>query len=190
MARKIPSYAEKVFTGALHDVYQWRREMFDGSFQIFEGLRRRDAVVVIAITNGKKIVMNYESQPGSGSFFGLPSGESEQDDLLGEAQRELEEETGYTSNQWKKLYTSDILNYDMMEWNNHVYIAKHCNLNGRRSNDPGERIHTKLVSFEEFISLSQLPDFRNGEMKRRIFTMLHTKDSEEELKTFRGAIFD
>lgn len=187
---QIPSHAEKVFSGIVHDVYQWQQEMFDGSFQIFEGLKRRDAVVVIAITKGSKIVINDERQPGSEPFIGLPSGASEQDDLLSEAQRELEEETGYTSNQWKKLYTADILHYDRMEWNNHVYVAKNCALNGMQSNDPGERIHTKLVSFEDFISLSHLPDFRNGEMKRRVFTMLHSKDPQEELKAFGRAICD
>jgi ADP-ribose pyrophosphatase len=186
----IPSHAVKVFSGLLHDVYQWQQEMFDGSYQTFEGLKRPDAVVVIALTKGRKIIVNYERQPGSDPFIGLPSGSSEQDDLLREAQRELEEETGYTSNQWKKLYTADILHYDRMEWSNHVYVANNCELNGMRSDDPGEQIELQLVSFEEFISLSQLPEFRNGEMKRRIFTMLHARDHEEELEAFRRDIFD
>jgi ADP-ribose pyrophosphatase len=187
---RIPFHAEKVFSGTLHDIYQWQQEMFDGSFQVFEGIKRRDAVVVIAITSESKIVMNYESQPGSEPCFGLPSGGSEDDDLLREAQRELEEETGYTSNQWKKLYTADILDYDRMDWSNHVYVARDCQRNGTRSDDPGERIYPELVSFEEFVSMSQLPGFRNGEMKRRVAAMLYAQNHEEELEAFRRVLFD
>jgi hypothetical protein len=71
-----------------------------------------------------------------------------------------------------------------------VYVARDCQRNGTRSDDPGERIYPELVSFEEFVSMSQLPGFRNGEMKRRVAAMLYAQNHEEELEAFRRVLFD
>lgn len=117
--QKIPNHAKKVFSGVFHDVYQWEQEMFDGSFQTFEGLKRKDAVTILAITTDNKIIINNEEQPTVGRFISLPGGNSEGNGFLNEAKRELEEETGYTSNEWRAWFDSDILYYGKMEWNNH-----------------------------------------------------------------------
>ena len=45
----IPDHATCVFHGALFDVYQWQQEMFDGTYETFEMLRRPDTIAVIAI---------------------------------------------------------------------------------------------------------------------------------------------
>jgi ADP-ribose pyrophosphatase len=102
---KIPEHAKIIFRGILHNVHQWEQEMFDGTFMTFEGISRRDAVTTLAITPEGKIVMNYEEQPGVKAFISLPGGNSESADLLSDAQRELEEETGYTSSEWKSWFS-------------------------------------------------------------------------------------
>jgi ADP-ribose pyrophosphatase len=187
---KIPPHAKIVFSGILHDVYQWQQEMFDGSFQTFEGLSRRDAVTTLAVTADNKIIINYEEQPGVKAFVSLPGGNSEGTDLLNDAQRELEEETGYTSSEWKIWFSSDILYYEKMDWNNNFFIAKGCTQTSPPANDPGEKIETKLVTFEEFIDITQLPEFRNGEIKRKVYMILNDPDKDSLLEDFRTEIFE
>lgn len=155
--RKIPEHAKIIFRGILHNVHQWEQEMFDGSFQTFEGISRRDAVTTLGVTPDNRIIINYEEQPGVKAFISLPGGNSEGLDFLEDAKRELEEETGYTSLGWREWFSSDILYYEKMDWNNNFFIAKNCVQTDKPTDDPGEKIETKLVTFEEFIDITQLP---------------------------------
>ena len=66
--KKIPDHATKVFEGVLHDVYHWQQEMFDGTFETFEGIKRRDGVTIVAVVDNK-IVINEEEQPNSKQFL-------------------------------------------------------------------------------------------------------------------------
>jgi len=61
-AKLIPENAEQVFKGQIFDVYHWRQEMFDGSTETFEMLKRPDTIKIIAIKD-KKIVILEEEQP-------------------------------------------------------------------------------------------------------------------------------
>ncbi len=187
--KKIPEHAKIVFSGILHNVYQWQQEMYDGSFQTFEGVSRRDAVTTLAVTTDKKIVIIYEEQPGVRAFISLPGGNSEGADLLEDAKRELQEETGYTSVEWREWFVSDILYYEKMDWNNNFFIAKNCVLSSKPPDDPGEKIETKLVTFEEFINITQLPEFRNGEIKRKVYMILNSLNKDSLLEELQKEIF-
>ncbi len=187
--KKIPAHASIVFKGVLHNVYQWQQEMYDGSFQTFEGLARRDAVTTLAITTDQKIIINFEEQPGVKAFISLPGGNSETNDLLEDAKRELAEETGYTSLDWRVWFSSDILYYEKMDWNNNFFIARHCQKTLAVSDDPGEKIEIKLLSFEEFLNVSQKPEFRNGEIKRIIRSILDSDNKIEKIAELKKEIF-
>ena len=86
----IPSNAERVFEGKIFDVYQWRQEMFDGSFATYENLRRPDTVLVIAIDDGK-IIINDSNQPHRGRKYELPGGrvDAKDESILAAAKREM-----------------------------------------------------------------------------------------------------
>ena len=64
---KVPSQAKRVFKGIIFDVYQWEQELFDGSKQTFEMLKRPDTVEVIAVKDGS-ILMSRQSQPNKHDF--------------------------------------------------------------------------------------------------------------------------
>lgn len=101
----IPNGAEKVFSGIIHDVYQWQEKLFDGREATYEMIRRADTVRTIGIV-GDKLLMIHDHQPHKGKNFGFPGGRA--DDKLDEswlaaAQRELKEETGYSFANWRLI---------------------------------------------------------------------------------------
>ena len=71
--KKIPDHAKRVFQGVIFDVYQWQQELFDGSIETFEALRRPNTLMVIP-TMGDTILLAEEVQPGKGRFLSLFGG--------------------------------------------------------------------------------------------------------------------
>jgi len=47
----MPPEAKLVFEGIVFGVYLWERKMFNGSYEIFEKLKRKDPAMIIPITN-------------------------------------------------------------------------------------------------------------------------------------------
>jgi ADP-ribose pyrophosphatase len=163
-AHLIPKEAELVFKGNLFDVYQWQQEMFDGSYQTFEMLRRPDAALIIAI-DGDQIVLLDEEQPGGiVQNNRLPGGRIEpgEDPLVG-AKRELEEEIGERYAKWALLEVSQPA--IKIEWFVYVYVAVDKIGEVPLAHEPGERITVKRVSFDEFKDVQQ---FRRGEILKDI----------------------
>ena len=185
--KKIPDNARVVFKGVLHEVWQWEQEQFDGSFQTFECVRRRDGLTVLAITKDKKFIINFEEHPGYVEFITFPGGniEEAQTAILG-AQRELLEETGYESDNWELWFRNDILNYRCMEWNNNIFIARGCVKIQEPTVDPGEKIETHFLSFEEFLQITQEDKFRNKEVTEIVRKILDDKSgvSKKEFENF------
>ena len=162
--KKIPDNARLAFKGVLHDVYQWDQELFDGSFAVFEAIKRRDAVTIIATTEGR-ILLNTEEQPGRPPFIALPGGMAEEGStILENAQRELKEETGYESTDWEEWFTSDILQAAKIDWNNHFFIAREAQQTAVPHPDAGEKIETNLITFDEFLELRNNPRARNRDL--------------------------
>jgi ADP-ribose pyrophosphatase len=187
--KKIPQHAELVFKGVLHDVYQWQQEMFDGSFATFEGIKRMDGLTILAITKGdmadKRILINYEQHPGTAAFITLPGGNTDDGEIKqAGVERELEEETGYRTDNWELWFTNDILKYKNMEWDNNFFIARDVEKTGEISLDSGEKIETKLVTFEKFLEIIQDERFRNKEITRLIQEMKGDVSKIEEFKQF------
>ena len=99
--QKLPENAKCVYKGKLFDIYNWEQEMFDGSFETFEAVKRCDSVQVIAVTPNKKLIITKEAQPYVGNFLSIPGGRVDKGEGHEEAaKRELIEETGIKS---KKL---------------------------------------------------------------------------------------
>ncbi len=94
----LPSNARRVFQGVIFEVWQWDQKVFDGTTQVFEKIWRPSTVEIIA-TVGDKILTEEQDQPDRPNNINFPCGRVEQEDnILGEAKRELLEETGYQSN--------------------------------------------------------------------------------------------
>ena|SRR3989344_5917123 len=94
---KIPIQAKKVFDGKIFDVYQWRQEMFDGTTEIFEMIKRSGTIQIIP-TIGSKILLSYEEQPTKPKTYTFLGGRQEEgEDVLVAAKRELKEEAGLES---------------------------------------------------------------------------------------------
>jgi ADP-ribose pyrophosphatase len=148
-AHMIPEAAELVFKGTIFNVYHWQQEMFDGSFQTFEMLRRPDTTMVIVI-DGDQIIVLDEQQPGTPMQYNrLAGGRVEPGELpCDAAKREIEEEIGMQFNDWALLeVTQPALK---IEWFAYVYVAVNKIKQGETAHEIGEKIAIKRVSFDKF----------------------------------------
>ncbi|MFA6426914.1 MAG: NUDIX hydrolase [Candidatus Magasanikbacteria bacterium] len=150
---KIPKIAKKVFSGEIFDVYQWPQKMYDGSMATFEMIKRPDTVEIIA-TKGNKVVVCKQKQPQHTSYYpSLFSGrmDKKRKTPLQAAKRELLEESGLTSNDWKLFNV--YMPVSKMEWSIYVYIARNCTYSKKQNLDGGEKIKIQEISFENFFNL-------------------------------------
>lgn len=168
---KIPPHAQKVFEGVIFDVYQWEQEMFDGTFQTFEVLKRRDGVNVIAQMHDGTLVLIEELQPNWNTpHIGLPAGSSEEGEtMLETAKRELLEETGIASDDWREWFVSSPAS--KIEWNIHIFIAKNAYKKTEPALEPGEKITTRFVTKEEFVAEVCKETFRITELSYKLNTL-------------------
>ncbi len=180
---KIPSHAEKKFSGILFDIVQWEQELYDGSKATFEALRRHDAVMVLAVTEDGKILVTDEFQPPTLDFFGVIAGSVDKDEEpLEGAKRELLEESGYVSDDWEHWRTYNSFHH--MEWNLHTFIARGCVKKQEQNLDPGEKITINELSFEEFLKLMKNRKFRNDILALDILRM-----TDEEIEALKEKLF-
>ena len=100
-AKLIPEKAERVFKGQIFDVYQWQQEMFDGSYETFEMLKRPDTVKVIALKE-EKIIICEEQQPNTQvSLMYQRTDMTTIRNPIGAAKRELWKKTGMAFADWE-----------------------------------------------------------------------------------------
>lgn len=176
---ELPPEAKMVFKGEIFEVWQWKQKMFDGSVETFEKLRRTDTAQVIAAV-GDKILVEIQEQPDSRKpFVSLPGGKCEwgEDPLVG-AKRELLEETGYASDDWT-LWKEQAPAAKII-WTVYTYIAKNCVYKEPQRLDAGEKISTKLISFDEFLMLSEDEEFYEKELGAALYRARYDKKFREE----------
>jgi ADP-ribose pyrophosphatase len=178
--KDLPAGARLVFKGVIFDVWQWKQKMFDGSFAIFEKLKRADTVNVIAVV-GQKILLLKQRQPDWKEYKNTLAGGrvDEGESPLQAAKRELLEESGYTSNKW--ILWKKINPYGKIIWTVYSIVARDCIKKQDSEPDAGERLEAKLISFDEFLKLSEDPDFYEGELKNSLLRARFDKKYREEL---------
>jgi len=188
MAKKtnIPKHAKKVFEGVIFNVYQWEQELFDGTKATFERLTRPDLTLVIPVTEDKKIIILSQVQPGTSKYLSVAGGRIEKgENPRTGAKRELLEETGFTPKKlvlWQKIKPMSKIDFTI-----YTYIAKGCKKVTNPHLDPGEKITTKLVSFEEFLNICLDKNFVELNITNEILkAMLDPKKLKELKDQFLG----
>jgi len=182
---KIPQGAKRVFQGVIFDVYQWPQKMFDGSLATFEAFKRADSSAVITVVGDKILIQKQEQPDSKKSYVSLPGGRNdENEDPLDGAKRELLEETGYVSEDWELLYTREP--FYKAEWTMYYYVARKCQYQQEPKLDGGEKITNTLISLEEFIILSENPDFYEPDFTN---FLLRLRLDPKKLEEFKNLLF-
>ena len=176
----IPEHAKMVFKGKIFEVWQWEQKLFDGTTTIFERLKRPDTALVIA-TVGDEILLQEEEQPDTRAYVSLPGGRCEEGEHpLNSAKRELLEETGYASEDWSPFLEESPAS--KIQWTIHIFVARDCKKVQEVSLDAGEKIQTRLISFDEFIALADNPIFFERELKPILKQAQYDQKKREDLR--------
>lgn len=180
-SQPIPNNAQLVFKGKLFDVYQWEQVMFDGTKKTFEKVKRPDTVLVFPIMDNGKIILIEEEQPGSTPVICPIGGRvDEGEDALDAVKRELLEESGYVANEfvlWKAINPE--IKVDRAKY---FFIAKGLKKVSDPSNDNGEKINFKTVSFDELMELAYNEKLDEREIILDFLQAMISEDEYKELK--------
>ncbi len=182
---KIPDQAKNVFKGKIFDVYQWEQEMFDGSKEIFEMIKRTATVEIIPTVNNKIFFADQE-QPSKGKFCSLFGGRVDKEEpWLDAAKRELREEAGMESDDWELLHVFEP--YSKIDWQIPLYAARNVRLVDEQNLDPGEKISIKECLFENLDTIVTDEKFRGQEFAFYFLSMKLTNPTKlQELKKKLG----
>lgn len=183
----IPKHAKSVYKGPIFEVFQWEQEMFDGSTQVFEALKRPDTAEVIA-TIDNRIVIQHQTQPHKReAFICIPGGRIEpgEDPLVG-AKRELLEETGLASESWDQWFMDRPSG--KIDWTIYVYVARQCKLIAEQKLDAGERITLEQVSYDRFLEMVDKGELNQLSPDLRV-ALVRAANNPDERERLRKYIF-
>lgn len=164
----IPQHAKCVFKGIIFGVYHWEQKMFDGRTETFEAITRNPAAFVLPMS-GEKIYYVHQEQPAKPPYYSLPGGRiDEGEEPLEAAKRELEEETGLTSDNWE-LFESFNPGRALGKTDYPVYffIARDCKKTREQKLDVGgEKIEILETTLDDFLTrVVFLPNFQQVHLR-------------------------
>ena len=147
---------EKVYQGAILDVYQDEMELDNGSREKWDFVSHRmGAAAVVAATKEKKLLLVKQYRPALERYtLELPAGCRDQktEDTLTTSMRELREETGYVSDKWRKLFSLKTT-VAFCDESVDVYLAEDIIREGGQELDPAEDIEIGLYDLEELLPM-------------------------------------
>jgi len=185
----VPAAAKKVYQGTIFSTYHWDQQMYDGSTQVFEMLKRTDTVDVLAV-HDNKIVLIVDEQPGRGPIIGFPGGRVDPgEDWLTAGNRELLEETGYSFEDLKLVNVLQPVH--KIEWFTVLYLASSfVSLSEQSTELAGEKIEIRLVDFDEFMKLASDPNNKRLYQHYEIFKGAASLGDITVLHEFKGRVVD
>lgn len=150
--------SKELFSGMFMQLMHDTVELPDKTHGVREYIKHGGAVAMIAITKDKQIVLERQYRhPVKQIMIELPAGKLEKGEVeLEAAKRELQEETGFTSDDWTCLghclpcigYSSEKIIY---------YLAKNV-VPGPSKLDEGEFVETFTIPFNEFVTMAYSGD--------------------------------
>jgi ADP-ribose pyrophosphatase YjhB (NUDIX family) len=180
---KIPHAAKKVFQGTIFSVWQWEQEMFDGTIETFEMLKRPNTIEIIA-TKGDKIFMSRQSQPNKHNYYSLYGGRGEEgEDPISSAKRELLEESGFESSDWELIKSYQPVH--KIDWEVYLFVARNCERVAEPKLDSGEKIEELECSFDEFIKIVEHDEYWGNQLVFEIAKM----EKNGTLSAFKEKLF-
>lgn len=144
--------SEEIFDGQVVHLYKDDISLPNGKHATREVIRHVGAVAIVPMTeDGKVIIERQFRYPLNRVITEIPAGklDSESEDRLSAAKRELEEETGYLADEWIELgdyipaaaYCDEVIT---------MYLAKGLHM-GTRNLDEDEFLNIETVSLEELV---------------------------------------
>lgn len=136
----------------------------DGTEGEFHYVSEPPSVVVLPFTpDGDVVVIQEWRQAVDRLNYGLPAGglESDDDDLLAAARRELAEETGYEAGAVERLVTYEPTN-GLFDSVFHYVVARGCEPSGEQRLDPNESIRVETTTFPELRDRALAGELRDG----------------------------
>ena len=144
--------SEEIFDGQVVHLYKDDISLPNGKPATREVIRHVGAVAIVPMTeDGKVIIERQFRYPLNRVITEIPAGklDSESEDRLSAAKRELEEETGYLADEWIELgdyipaaaYCDEVIT---------MYLAKGLHI-GTRNLDEDEFLNIETVSLEELV---------------------------------------
>ena len=183
---QLPPNAKLVFKGEIFEVWQWKQKMYDGTVEIFEKIRRTNTAQVIAVVGDKILIQTQEQPDRKKSFNSIPGGRCEEGESgLAAVKRELLEETGYASDDWELWREQNPVGKTI--WTVYTYIARNCYYKQAPHLDAGEKITTRLISFDEFLMLAEDPAFY--ERKDLCYELIRARFDKKFREEFYNLIF-
>lgn len=144
--------SEEIFDGHVVHLFKDTVELPNGRLATRETVRHIGAVAVVPLTDDGKVIVERQFRYPLGCVITeIPAGklDSKSEDRLEAAKRELEEETGYTADEWMNLgdyypaaaYTDERIS---------LYLAKGLH-QGKRNLDEDEFLNILEVPLEELV---------------------------------------
>jgi ADP-ribose pyrophosphatase YjhB (NUDIX family) len=179
----IPKDATRVFKGIIYDVYHWQQERFDGSIATFEALKRYDTVNVLAVKNGKIVVVRDE-QPARPPKLTLPGGrhDVESETELDCAKRELHEETGLRFRTWKLVQVHQMA--VKIDYFYYMFVASDLEGEDEPHVDPGgEKITVMEMTLDELKQKAEAQ--HDGYLPYELLRSVHSTDDLVALPEYK-----
>lgn len=149
--KPLPTNAKKVYQWHNINLREREQELFDGSYWLFQTVERKEFAQILPVTQDNKLIIVHEEQPRIGEFYGLIGWCIEHGDSPEEtAHKEAREEVGMKIHSLQPLYISPIYASIGKAYG---YITYDFSFSYETNQEPGEKITTLELDFEQFLTM-------------------------------------
>jgi len=134
----------------------------DGTEGFYHVVDRPSVVVIVPITkNGEIYFIQINRYTTKENCWELPAGSSDNQNELLAAKRELEEETGLTSDNWLDLGTIEVTP-GMTGQLEYVFVARDVGLTSKHKQDEENIINMQKFSYKKVLEMIKNGEIANG----------------------------